>query len=143
MARTTSRSTEVIRDGLIAILRSGEQRRPAMRGEMSYPMGDRQLTGIRRLFHRQKSHLTACGWWGSHFGEVTIGVDTAWPCGHPQGQNTPTCASHLDHLLSQGGTAEKATLCRVCGVIGAARVVETHDLPSPPTSSLAPWGGTR
>jgi hypothetical protein len=69
-----------------------------------------------------------CGWWGPHSGPVAVSVATAWPCGHRQGRSSPTCVQHLHHLLSQGGTASRATQCNVCGVTGAAKVVATHDL---------------
>lgn len=69
-----------------------------------------------------------CGWYGSHFGQVGVGVDIGWPCGHISGPSTPTCTAHLDYLLSQGGKASKARPCPICGVRGSAKVVGTRDL---------------
>lgn len=82
---------------------------------------------LRGLLRRQPRRAT-CAWHGSHVGAVSVGVDTAWPCGHPQDRTAPTCVAHLNHLLSQGGMAERETPCSTYGAVGAARVVATHDL---------------
>lgn len=82
---------------------------------------------VRDVF-RRKPRRIACAWHGSHGGRVSVGVDTAWPCGHRQGRTAPTCVAHLNHLLAHGGMAERATPCSTCGAVAPARVVDTHDL---------------
>ena len=68
-----------------------------------------------------------CGWHGDHHGPASVDVTVGWPCGHTGGRATPTCSAHLNHLLSQGGRAERVVQCPVCEIPGAARVVDTVD----------------
>lgn len=88
--------------------------------------------GLQGRFMRPRRGRRPCGWRGMHSGKGAVGVDIAWPCGHSQGGTTPTCAAHLEHLLSQGGTASAAVPCAVCEIPGVARVTATHDVyPAP------------
>lgn len=78
---------------------------------------------MRRIFGREGR----CRWYGTHSGEVAVGVEVGRPCGHVD-KSTPTCRSHLVHLLSQGGRAHAAVPCPVCGIPGVAEVIGTCDL---------------
>lgn len=81
-----------------------------------------------KLFTR-RSRIVECGWRGECHGPVTVGVTTAWPCGHSAHPTaTPTCPAHLQSLLVDGGTAPNPVPCTICGVVGAAKVVATEDL---------------
>nr|AVN58409.1 hypothetical protein B5P44_p00114 [Mycolicibacterium sp. CBMA 213] len=77
--------------------------------------------------NRRRPRPRPCGWHGDHHGQASVGVTVGWPCGHTAGRATPTCSAHLNHLLSQGGRADRAVQCPVCGSPGAATVVDTAD----------------
>lgn len=83
---------------------------------------------MRRQSAPRRRRTEACRWHGLHRGETGVGVLIGWPCGHTDRHPTPTCAGHLDHLLSQGGRADNPAPCPVCQTVGSAAVTATHDL---------------
>lgn len=87
---------------------------------------------MRPRWLRNQPLKARCGWMGAHLGRAAVGVDIAWPCGHSQGQATPTCRIHLDRLLDQGGQAGSAVQCPMCLVPGRPRVVGTYDIKATP-----------
>ncbi len=79
------------------------------------------------LSRLKRPRTRPCGWHGHHHGPASVDVTVGWPCGHTAERATPTCSAHLNHLLSQGGRADRAVQCPVCEIPGAARVVDTAD----------------
>lgn len=71
----------------------------------------------------------SCEWGAPHPDPALCLVDTGLPCGHALVVAAPTCAAHLSGLVATGGRAAVARPCPECGVVAAAMVTDTRDLP--------------
>jgi hypothetical protein len=75
-----------------------------------------------------KRHIARhCQWVGhgiNHHGPAVLDLVTGRACGHETDEPAPTCEQMAQILLVDGGVANAATVCPVCGIRAPKIVID-------------------